>query len=141
MIYYLILVLIPIALLICTENTLWDISRDGARNFVELFKKSFTSYVESGMSKMVERDIDILRNEQGGFLVTEDFKAKFYKFIVDHYLRKFQLFLFALSTSKHWHCLCLNTAHASGGQMLELQQKNQKKNTWLQKLKLKFRRA
>jgi hypothetical protein len=141
MIYYLILVLIPIALLICTENTFWDISRDGPKNFVKSFKKSFTSYVESGMSKMVERDIDILRNEQGGFLVTEDLKAKFYKFIVDHYLRKFQLFLFALSTSKHWHCLCLNTAHSSGGQMLELQQKNPKKKTWLQKLKLKFRRA
>jgi hypothetical protein len=78
--------LIPIALLICTENTFWDIS--GAQNFVELFKTSFTSYVESGMRGMVERDIDILRNEQGGFSVTEDFKAKFYKFIVDHYLRK-----------------------------------------------------
>jgi hypothetical protein len=147
MIYYLILVLIPIAVLICTENTFWDISRDGTRNFVELFKKSFTSYVESGMSKIVERDIDILRNKQGGFLVTEDFKAKFYKFIVDHYLRKFQLFLFALSTSNHWHCLCIyaaqgeSHAHASGGQMLGLHQKNQKKNTWLQKLKLKFHRA
>jgi hypothetical protein len=92
------------------------------------------------MSKMVERDIDILRNEQGGFSVTKDFKAKFHKFIVDHYLRKFQLFLFALSISNHWHCLCLNTAkreshaHASGGQMLELHEKNQKKYTWLQKL-------
>jgi hypothetical protein len=99
MIYYLILVLVPIALLICIENTFWVISRDGTQNFVELFKISFTSYVESGMSKMVERDIDQLRNEQGGFSVTEDFKAKFYKFIVDHYLRKFQLFLFAPSTS------------------------------------------
>jgi hypothetical protein len=99
---------------------------------------------------MVERDIDILRNEQGGFSVTEDFKAKFYKFIVDHYLRKFQFFLFALNTSNDWHCLCLYTAQpgescahasedsasvASGGQILELQQKNQ---TWLQKSKLKF---
>jgi hypothetical protein len=143
MIYYLILVLIPIALLICTENTFWDISRDGTRNFVELFKKSFTSYVESGMSKMVERDIDILRNKQGEFSVTEDFKAKFYKFIVDHYLCKFQLFQFVLSTSNHWHCLCLNTAQSESDvrQMLELQQKNQKKYTWLQKLKLKFCRA
>jgi hypothetical protein len=157
MIFYLLsylLVLIPIALLICTENTFWDISGDETQNFVELFKTSFTSYVESGIREMVEREIDILRNEQGGFSVTEDFKAKFYKFIVDHYLRKFQFFLSALNTSNHWHCLCLNTAQpgesrahhdaiveyagASGDEMLELQQKNQKKNTWLQKLKLKF---
>ena len=72
------------------ENTFWDISRDG--NFVELFKKSFTSYVESGMREMVEIDIDILRNEQGEFLVTKDFNANFYNFIVDHYLRKFYCF-------------------------------------------------
>ena len=49
------------------------------------------------MSQLVETDIEILRNEHGGFLVTKDFKAKFYKFIVDHYLRKFQLFPFAHS--------------------------------------------
>jgi hypothetical protein len=95
------LVLIPIALLICTENTFWDNSRDGTRNFVELFKKYFTSYVESGMREVVERDIDILRNEQGasGFLVTEDFKAKFYKFIVDHYLCKFNFICFYLHST------------------------------------------
>jgi hypothetical protein len=98
-IYYLILVLIPIALLICTENTFWDISRDGTPNFVELFKKSFTSYVKSGMRERVERDIDVLRNEQGEFLVTKDFKAKFYKFIVDHYLRKFRLTFYLHSTN------------------------------------------
>ena len=69
------------------ENAFWGINGDG--NFVELFKKSFTLYVESGMRAMTERDIDILRNEEGGFSVTEDFNAKFYKFIVDHYLRKF----------------------------------------------------
>ena len=88
--YYLILVFIPTALLICTENTLWDINGDG--NFVELFKKSFTLYVESGLREIAERDIDILRNEEGGFSVTKDFKAKFYKFIVDYYLRKFHCF-------------------------------------------------
>ena len=86
-IYYLIIVFIPTALLICTENTLWDINGDG--NFVELFKNSFTLYVESGLREIAERDIDILRNEEGGFSVTKDFKAKFYKFIVEHYLRKF----------------------------------------------------
>jgi hypothetical protein len=105
-IYYAILVLIPIALLICTENTFWDNSRDGTRNFVELFKKSFTSYVKSGMREMVERDIDILRNEQGasGFSVTEDFKAKFYKFIVDHYLCKF-----------NFNCFYLHSTHLTTG--------------------------
>ena len=146
---------IPTALLICTENTLWDITKDS--NFVELFKKSFTSYVENGMSQLVETDIDILRNEQGGFSVTEDFKAKFYKFIVDHYLRKFHIFhSFALDTTNH--CLCLNTARpgvsrvpasdsdgsdesvasASEGQALVLKQKKEKKVTCLRKLILKL---
>ena len=95
-IYNLILVFIPPALLICTENTLWDINGDG--KFVELFKKSFTLYVESGLREMTERDIDILRNEQGRFSVKDwDFKAKFYKFVVDHYLRKFYCFCFHLT--------------------------------------------
>ena len=93
--YYLILVFIPTALLICTENTFWDINRD--ENFVELFKKSFTLYVESGLREMTERDIDILRNEEGGFSVTKDFNAKFYKFIVDHYLHKFHCFYMHLT--------------------------------------------
>ena len=94
-IYYLILVFIPTAVLICTENTLWDINEDG--NFVELFKKSFTLYVESGMREIAERDIVILRNEEGGFSVTKDFEAKFYKFIVEHYLRKFYCFYLHLT--------------------------------------------
>ena len=131
---------------------------------MELFKTSFTSYVENGMSQLVETDIEILRNEEGVFLVTKDFKAKFYKFIVDHYLRKFQLIPFALDTSNH--CLCLNTARpgesrapdseesdsgvlwtiASGhpNQALELpseRRKNEKKfTTWLRKLMPKFRK-
>ena len=78
------------ALLICTENTFWKISRDGG-NFVELFKESFTLYVESGMKKTVEIDIDIFRNERDEISVTKDFNAKFYKFIVGHYLCKFQI--------------------------------------------------
>ena len=95
-IYYLILVFIPTALLICTENTLWDINGD--RNFVELFEKSFTLYVESGLRETTERDIDILRNEQGRFSVKDsDFNAKFCKFIVDHYLRKFHCFYLHLT--------------------------------------------
>ena len=76
------------------ENTFWelDINRHHGGNFVELFKKSFTLYVKSGMREKTERDIDILRKD---FLAwrretdSEDFNAKFYKFIVDHYLRKF----------------------------------------------------
>ena len=79
------------------ENTFWDISGDG--NFVESFKKSFTLYVESGMREAMEIDIEKLRNKQGGFSVTEDdFEAKFYKFIVDHYLCKF-------------HCFYLHSTH------------------------------
>ena len=44
------------------------------------------------MMEKVARDMIVeLGNKQGGFLVIEDseFNAKFYKFIVDHYLRKF----------------------------------------------------
>ena len=94
-IYYLILVLISTALLVCMENTFWDINRDG--NFVELFKKSFTLYVKSGMKEMVKIEINMLRNEQGEFLVTKDFKAIFCKFIVEHYLCKFHCFYLHLT--------------------------------------------
>ena len=71
---------------------------------MKLFKKSFTLYasVESGMKEIVEVDIDALRNEEGEFLVTEDFKAEFFNFITDHYLRKFCLFLYALDTSNNF---------------------------------------
>ena len=76
------------------ENTFWNIERDG--NFVELFKRSFTLYVESGMREMMERDIEVLKNEQEEFSAqptnAKDFNAKFYKFIVDHYLCKFHCF-------------------------------------------------
>ena len=54
---------------------------------MELFNKSFTLYVESGMSKKMEADIDILRNE-GGHLVTKEFKVKFCKIIMEHFLCK-----------------------------------------------------
>ena len=145
-IYFLILVFIPTALLICTENTFWDINGDG--NFVEQFKKSFTLYVESGMRDMTERDIEILRNEQNYDLTQSH--GEFYKFIVNHYLRKFHCLYLHLTSN---HCLCLlNTAQpgesqardggestsgesqGGGGQVLE------QKFTWLRKLMLKFRR-
>ena len=58
---------------------------------MELFKKSFTLYVESGMREMTERDIEVLRNEYGEISAHRPpgGHAKFYEFIVDHYLRKF----------------------------------------------------
>ena len=76
----------PTALLICMENTFWNISslRDG--NFVKLFKKSFTLYVESGMRKKIEADLDILGYE-GGYVVTDEFRAKFFEMIIEHLLR------------------------------------------------------
>ena len=85
----------PIALLICTENTFWNLSTDA--NFVDLFKTSFTLYVESGMKKKMEAAIDILRNEQGGWMVTKDFKAKFCKIIIEHFLCKFHCFYLHLT--------------------------------------------
>ena len=84
-IYFLNLIFIPTALLICIENTCWNINGHG--NFVELFKKSFTLYVESGMREMTERDLQILRNEQD-----PPSHGEFYKFIVKHYLGKFHCF-------------------------------------------------
>ena len=54
----------PTAVLICMENTFWNISRDG--NFAKSFKKSFTLYVDSGMKMKAEAEIDIvLRNVHG----------------------------------------------------------------------------
>ena len=145
-IYFLIHFFILTALLICIENTFWDINGDG--NFVEQFKKSFTLYVESGMRDMTERDIEILRNEQNYDLTQSH--GEFYKFIVNHYLRKFHCLYLHLTSN---HCLCLlNTAQpgesqardggestsgesqGGGGQVLE------QKFTWLRKLMLKFRR-
>ena len=78
------------------ENTFWNTSRDV--DFVELFKKTFTLYVESGMRKKMEADLDVLVGNQGGYprLMTnleepEEFKVKFCKIIIGHssYLCKF----------------------------------------------------
>ena len=49
------------------------------------------------MMEMVGIDIDTLRNVQSEFLVTMDFKARFYKFIVEHYLHKFHCFYLHLT--------------------------------------------
>jgi hypothetical protein len=103
-------IFMPTALLICMENTFWNITGDGS--FVELFKKSFKIYVESGMRKKIEEEVDILRN-QSGHLVTNEFKAKFCKIIIEHYLCKFHCFYLhsdiVLGTSNYFRHL--NTAH------------------------------
>jgi hypothetical protein len=97
---HLIPILMPTALLICMENTFWNISTQAGRggNFVKLFKKSFALYVESGTRKKLAAAIDILRNELGGDQVTKDFKEKYFKIITEHYLRKF-------------HCFFLHSTH------------------------------
>ena len=84
-------ILIPTALLICMENTFWNISTHAGRdgNFVKLFKKSLALYVESGTKKNTAAAIDMLRNDLGGDQVTEDFKEKYFKIITEHYLGKF----------------------------------------------------
>ena len=84
----------PTALLVCMENTFWK-SRNG--NFVDSFKKSFKLYVDSGMRKKAEAEIDILNNERSGGPVTEDFRAKLYDFIIEHSLCKILCFYFHLT--------------------------------------------
>ena len=93
---------------------------------MELFKESFTLYVESGMGKKMEADIDLLGN-QDGQLVTEKFKAKFYEIVIENYLCKFHCFNLTLLTT----FLHLNTAHP-GDQafQVELKQKKGKKFIW-----------
>ena len=81
----------PTALLVCLENTFWNII-DG--NFVELFKKSFTLYVESGKKKKMEADIqfDIFINQYWPRTNSEKFYAKFYEIVIENFLRKFYYF-------------------------------------------------
>ena len=117
------------ALLICMENTFWNVSTISTKfTFVDLFKNSFTLYVESGKRKEVEVAIDILKKEQGRFRglpqlikdsvgtrkkvkaamywilgkeqFTKDSAEKFVKIIMGHYLRKF-----------HWFYLHLTVTH------------------------------
>ena len=78
--------LMQTALLVCIENTFWNTgTSDG--NLVELFKKSFTLYVESGKRKKMEADIVILMNQYQP--ETENFVAKFYEIVIENSLRKF----------------------------------------------------
>jgi hypothetical protein len=69
------------------ENSFWHRSTDG--NFVDWFKKSFILYVESGMKKQIEADIDILTNTRNGDPVTDNIKTQLEELITGHYLRKF----------------------------------------------------
>ena len=50
---------------------------------------------------MMKKDIDVLRNGQGEFLLGREFTATFHKFIIEHYLRKFHCF--------YLHLTCLIT--------------------------------
>jgi len=138
--------LILTALLICMENTFWDISRLQNGKFVELFQNSFMLYVESGMVKMVERDIDILKKKKKEVFVNikdfqdlVDFKAKFYKFIVDHYLPiPGESRARASGESAGGESPAIE--EQGHGQALELEQKSKKKVTWLQNFMPKFHR-
>ena len=101
------------ALLICMENTFWNISRGD--DFVKLFKKSFALYVESGIKKKTEAGLDILRKELKGarghsVTVSKDFKEKFYMFIMEQYLREFHCFYIFFSLDLTM-IFCPNTAH------------------------------
>ena len=88
------------------ENTFWNIHRDGS--FVKAFKKSFTLYVDSGMRKKAEAEIEKLRGgKKRKHLASEEFKASFRKLIIEHYLRKIHCF-YIHDTSNHF--LCLNSA-------------------------------
>ena len=80
------------------ENTFWStgINKDHG-DFMKSFKKSFTLYVESGMKKKVEADIDILCH-QSVDLATDEFKGNFCKFIIKHYLRKFHFIFYFFCT-------------------------------------------
>jgi len=124
--------LIFTALLICMENCFWDIS-SGKFYFVASFKKSFTIYVASGMMEKVAKDIVMLGNEQSGFLVTEDseFNAKFYRFIVDHYL--------PIPGESRARTLAGGESDSEESQANEEPaQKKEKKFNWLRNLTTKF---
>jgi hypothetical protein len=79
------------------ENTFWSIRTQRGINFAELFKKSFKLYVESGTREKMEAAINILLDEHSGCLKTEDFKAKFYTIISEHYLCKIHCFYLHLT--------------------------------------------
>jgi hypothetical protein len=72
------------------ENSFW--SNHNAWRFVDCFKKSFALYIKSGIRTRTQVALDILKNERGRGPVTEDFKTKLFKIVMDHRLRKFHFF-------------------------------------------------
>ena len=89
---FLISILIPTALLICIENTFWTPIIRKNLKFLDLFKQSFTFYVESRTKEMAEAEIDILCDQLKGGQVTEEFKAMFCKIVIEHLLCRFHCF-------------------------------------------------
>ena len=85
---------------------------------MELFKKSFKLYVESGTRKEMEAAINILINEQGGRLKTKDFTEKFHMLITEHYLRKI-------------HCFYLHLTHLTTFTEIQPTQTRKRKNLLL----------
>jgi hypothetical protein len=107
----------PTALLICMENTFWSTGIRRGDNFVELFKKSFKLYVESGTREKVEVAINtILINDWLGRPVTdsgwEDLEAKIYLIISEHYLCKIHCFYLQLT-----HLITLTEIQPTQGQI------------------------
>ena len=124
MIFHLCYSILPTALLICLENSFWRISSHGNGDFVESFKESFTLYVGSGMRMKTEVDIDIWKN-QGGPLVTDEFKAKFCEIIIGHYLCMFLCF-YLHSTHLSWiHFIQIQPTLSLGIKYFELEWKNE----------------
>ena len=73
---------------------------------MELFKDSFSLYVESGTREKTVVAIDTLRYELGGHFITEDFKKKLLKIITEHYLRKFHCFYMRFTHLKLKYSSC-----------------------------------
>ena len=85
------------------ENTFWNMDGD----FVEMFKKSFALYVESGTMEKVVAAIDLLRCEPGGHQMTrDDFKNKLFKIVTDYFLRKFHCFYMRFTHLKLKYSSC-----------------------------------
>ena len=76
---------------------------------MDSFKKSYSSYIETGTKEATEAVIDVLINEPGGRPVTAEFKAKLRKIIMDHRLRKLHNFYSHLTSLTTF--VRLNTAH------------------------------
>ena len=70
---------------------------------MDWFQKSFALYIKSGIRKKTQAALDILKNERGKGAVTEDFKEKLFKIVMDHRLRKFHFFYLHSILLTHGH--------------------------------------